>query len=62
VNLGVLRDRNATFEPQIVPEGSRRRDGIDALVISLYAGGMTVCDIQAHLAEVYDVTVSPDLI
>jgi putative transposase len=62
VDLEVPRDRASTFDPQIVPKGARRRDGIDALVISLYARGMTVRDIQAHLAEIYDVTVSPDLI
>jgi len=62
VDLEVPRDRNSTFDPQIVPKGSRRRDGVDALVISLYARGMTVRDIQAHLAEIYDATVSPDLI
>jgi putative transposase len=62
VDLEVPRDRASTFDPQIVPKGSRRRDGIDALVISLYARGMTVRDIQAHLAQIYDVEVSPDLI
>ncbi|WP_448639738.1 IS256 family transposase [Geodermatophilus sp. URMC 63] len=62
VDLQVPRDRASTVDPQIVPKGARRRDGIDALVISLYARGMTVRDIQAHLAEIYDVTVSPDLI
>ena len=62
VDLEVPRDRASTFDPQIVPKGARRRDGVDALVISLYARGMTVRDIQAHLAEIYDVTVSPDLI
>ena len=62
VDLEVPRDRASTFDPQIVPKGARRRDGIDSLVISLYARGMTVRDIQAHLAEIYDVTVSPDLI
>ena len=62
VDLEVPRDRASTFAPQIVPTGARRRDGVDALVISLYARGMTVRDIQAHLAEIYDVTVSPDLI
>src|SRR3954447_5791082 len=56
------RDGNVTLDPQLVLKGSRRRDGVDALVISLYARGMTVRDIQAHLAEIYDVTVSPDLI
>ncbi len=62
VDLEVPRDRNATFDPAIVPKGTRRRDGVDALVISVYARGMTVRDIQAHLAEIYDLTVSPDLI
>jgi putative transposase len=62
VDLEVPRDRNSTFEPAIVPKGQRRRDGIDAMVISLYARGMTVRDIQAHLAEIYAVEVSPDLI
>jgi putative transposase len=62
VDLEVPRDRASTFDPQIVPKGARRRDGVDALVISLYARGMTVRDIQAHLVEIYDVTVSPDLI
>src|SRR3954453_23217855 len=61
-DLEVPRDRASTFAPQIVPKGARRRDGVDALVISLYARGMTVRDIQAHLAEIYDVAVSPDLI
>jgi putative transposase len=62
IELDVARDRNASFEPKIVPQGSRRVDGIDRLVISLYARGMTVRDIQDHLGEIYDVTVSPDLI
>jgi putative transposase len=62
VDLEVPRDRASTFDPQIVPKGARRRDGVDALVINLYARGMTVRDIQAHLAEIYDVAVSPDLI
>src|SRR3954447_1312458 len=56
------RDGNVTLDPQLVLKGSRRRDGVDALVISRYARGMTVRDILAHLAEIYDVTVSPDLI
>jgi putative transposase len=62
VELDVPRDRDGSFEPRIVPKGSRRIDGIDRLVISLYARGMTVRDIQDHLAEIYDVTVSPDLV
>jgi len=62
VELDVPRDRAGTFAPQIVRKGQRRLDGIDKLVISLYARGMTVRDIQAHLREIYEVDVSPDLI
>jgi hypothetical protein len=58
----VPRDRNGSFEPGIVPNGSRRVEGIDRLVISLYARGVTVRDIQDHLAEICDITVRPDLI
>jgi putative transposase len=62
VDLDVPRDRAGTFDPRIVRKGQRRLDGIDKLVISLYARGMTVRDIQAHLGEIYEVDVSPDLI
>src|SRR3954454_7672591 len=62
VELETPRDRAGTFEPQIVRKGQRRLDGIDKIVLGLYAKGMTVRDIQDHLAEIYDVTVSPDLI
>lgn len=62
VDLEVPRDRAGTFDPKIVRKGQRRLDGIDRLVISLYARGMTVRDIQAHLGEIYGVEVSPDLI
>lgn len=62
VDLEVPRDRAGSFEPRVVRKGQRRLDGIDKLVISLYARGMTVRDIQAHLGEIYEVEVSPDLI
>ena len=62
VELDVPRDRDGSFEPVIVPKGRRRLDGVDKMVISLYARGMTVRDIQAHLVEIYGVQVSPDLI
>lgn len=62
VELDTPRDRAGTFEPQIVRKGQRRLDGIDKIVLGLYAKGMTVRDIQAHLGEIYDVDVSPDLI
>lgn len=62
IDLDVPRDREGTFTPQLVRKGQRRLDGIDKIVIGLYARGMTVRDIRAHLAEIYDVEVSPDLI
>jgi putative transposase len=58
----VPRDRNGTFEPLIVPKGARRLDGFDDRIVSLYARGMTVREIQGHLQEMYGVEVSPDLI
>ena len=62
VELAVPRDRNGSFEPAIVPKGERRLDGFDDRILSLYARGMTVREIQAHLHELYRVEVSPDLI
>jgi putative transposase len=62
IDLAVPRDRNGTFEPLIVPKGERRLDGFDDRIISLYARGMTVREIQGHLQELYGVEVSPDLI
>jgi putative transposase len=62
VDLAVPRDRNGSFEPQIVRKGQTRLDGFNDRIIALYARGMTVRDIRAHLAEMYQVEVSPDLI
>lgn len=62
VEIEVPRDRNGSFEPQIVPKGETRLDGFDDKIISLYARGMTVREIQGHLRELYAVDVSPDLI
>ena len=62
LDIAVPRDRNGTFEPAIVPKGERRLEGFDDRIVSLYARGMTVRDIQAHLEELYGVEVSPDLI
>ena len=56
------RDRNASFDPQTVRKGQRRLDGVDKLVIGLYARGMTVRDIQAQLKETFDLDLSADLI
>src|SRR5690606_17877755 len=57
VALATPRDRAGTFEPRLVPKGVRRAGGLDDMIISLYAGGMTVRDIQAHLAR----TIGTDL-
>jgi putative transposase len=62
VRITVPRDRNASFEPKIVPKGTRRLGQVDDMILSLYARGMTTRDIQAHLAEVYGAEVSPALI
>lgn len=62
LDLAVPRDRNSTFEPQTVRKGQRRLDGIDKLVLGLYARGMTVRDIRAQLKETFDLDLSPDLI
>ena len=57
VPLDVPRDRNGSFEPRLVPKGSRRSGGLTDMIVSLYAGGMTVRDIQHHLSR----TVGSDL-
>jgi putative transposase len=62
VDIAVPRDRNASFEPQIVPKGETRFTGFDDKILSLYARGMTRRDIQNHLEEMYGVEVSPALI
>ena len=56
------RDRRGTFEPRIVKKRQTRWVGFDERVISLYARGLTVREIQGHLAEIYGTEVSPDLI
>ena len=56
------RDRAGTFEPRLVPKGSRRVGGLDEVIISLYAGGMTVRDIEHHLARTLGTEVSRETI
>jgi transposase-like protein len=60
--LQIPRDRAGTFTPQLVPPHVRRLPGFDAKVLSLYARGMTVREIQGHLEELYQVYVAPDVI
>jgi putative transposase len=62
VRLDVPRDRAGSFEPRLVPKGERRADGLDNMIISLYAGGMTVRDIQHHLARTLGTDLSHDTI
>jgi putative transposase len=62
IDLDIPRDRNGEFEPKLVPKGQRRLDGFNERVISMYARGMTVRDIQAHVREIYQVEISPDLV
>jgi transposase-like protein len=52
------RDRQGSFEPQIVPKHARRLAGFNEQVLSLYARGMSVRDIRAHLAQMYGVEPS----
>ena len=62
LNLQIPRDRSGDFEPLLIPKNIRRLDGFDDKVISLYARGMTMREIQGHLYEIYGVDVSHDLI
>lgn len=62
LQLDVPRDRLSSFEPKLVGKHQRRMPGFDDHVIGMYARGMTVREIQAHLLEIYGTQVSPDLI
>ena len=62
LELNIPRDRLATFEPQLVAKYQRRLPKFDDHVIGMYARGMTMREIQGHLAELYGLAVSPELI
>jgi transposase-like protein len=62
VEIDVPRDRDASFAPAIVAKRQRRLGGVDDLVISLVAKGLTTGEVQAHLAEIYGAEVSRDTI
>jgi putative transposase len=62
VELDVPRDRNGTFEPVIVPKRRRRLTGVDNMVCSLSAKGLTHGEISAHLAEIYGAKVSKETV
>lgn len=60
--IAVPRDRDGGFEPEFVKKGQTRINGMDDKIIGLYAAGLSVRDIRAHLEDVYGLKVSPDLI
>ena len=62
LELATPRDRNGSFEPQIVAKGQRRFEGFDQAIISLYSRGLTTREIEGHLLEIYGVEVSPALV
>jgi putative transposase len=62
VDIQVPRDRASTFEPQIVKKRQRRLSGVDEIVLSLYAKGLTTGEISAHFAEIYGASVSRETI
>jgi transposase-like protein len=62
LSIDVPRDREGTFEPRLIAKHERRFTGFDDKILALYARGMTVREIQAFLADMYAIEVSPDLI
>ena len=62
VGIDVPRDREGTFEPVIVRKRQRRLNGVDEMVLSLYAKGLTTGEISAHFAEIYGASVSKETI
>ncbi len=62
LEIDVPRDRNADFEPQIIPKRSRLSEGIESLIVSLYAKGMSNSDIEEQLKELYGFNVSTSTI
>src|SRR5262245_49718753 len=62
VAIDVPRDRAGTFEPQIVRKRQRRLSGVDEVVLSLYAKGLTTGEISAHFTQIYGASVSKETI
>src|SRR5215203_3481334 len=60
--LQIPRDRLATFDPQLIAKYQRRFPGFDERIVSMYARGMSVREIQGHLRDLYGIEVSPDLV
>ena len=62
INLDIPRNKNAEFEPQIIPKYQREITGIEGQILSLYAKGMSSRDIEEHLNNLYGIDVSPSMI
>jgi putative transposase len=62
LELSVPRDRMSSFDPQLIAKYQRRFPGFDEKVVSMYARGMSVREIQGHLRELYGIDASPDLV
>jgi putative transposase len=62
VEIRTPRDRDGSFEPKLVRKRQRRFEGFDEKILALYSRGMSTRDIEAHLAELYGVSVGRDLI
>ncbi len=62
IELNVPRDRQASFDPQLIAKYQRRFPGFDDKIISMYARGMSTREIVGHLRDLYGIDVSPDLI
>jgi transposase-like protein len=62
IEIDAPRDRDGSFDPLTVRKGQRRLDGVDAMVISLTAKGLTTGEVEAHLAEVYSTSITRETI
>ena len=62
IAIKIPRDREGTFDPKLIQRYQRRFPGFDEKIVSMYARGMTVREIQGHLLELYGLDVSPDLV
>src|SRR6202789_4340427 len=62
IELSIPRDRQGTFDPQLIAKYQRRFPGFDEKIVSMYARGMSVREIQGHIRELYGLDVSPDLV
>ena len=62
IPIDVPRDRNGEFEPMLIPKHERRINGFDEKIISMYAHGMSIRDIQTHIRDLYHIELSPELI